>query len=571
MRKIFFIIPILLIILFWKEIVINPSDHLYDWNDTLYTMWIIQNNLTHFKTLDFANLYETSAMYPFKYSLSFAEHLFLPSLLLLPLNLFTSNPIFQMNFYLVLNHILIFVSFFLLAGVIVKNFWSKLISSFYVSFSPYIFTQLGHIHMLSFWPLLFSLYFLFKNNQTNKFKDLILSGVFLGLQFTTGAYPGIMGFAIFNLYFLTKILYDRKYKTVLKNWLIVIVIFFLTASVSIVGYYLAKQEHGGHRDIREFLIYSAHLTDYIFPASNQNSLLYSNTVANKWKSFDFHRMGEKAAFVGILPLTILIIYLLKVKKDKNSFNASITLNQLTFFLVFLLIIGFIFSLGPRLHANGQYLQIPLPYYVILQFPFIESLRALARWSFLLFLAAALLTALGLDKFLDFLNSKYSRTTALLISISIFLLFVIEFYPTPLKATTRYWWDDAYTFMQNDFCKSSPAVLEYPFAYRNYDADIIVDLQYKTNILLASTQHGCKVLSGFSGYEPDRYVKTRERLNGPLNDSEINYLKELNIDYIKINKLALLQNEADLLIENLRNMGLTVVYDDFRAVIFRINK
>jgi hypothetical protein len=570
MKKVLFFIPVLLILLFWINSILNINDHLYDWNDTLYTIWLIQNNLDHFKTLDFKNLYETGAMYPFKYSLSFAEHLFFPSLLLLPLSFFINNPIAQMNIYLVFNHVMVFVSFFLLAGVFVKNFWAKLISAFYISFSPYFFTQLGHIHMLSFWPLLISLYFLFKDPKEKTKKNLLLSGLFLGLQFTTGAYPGIMGFAIVNIYFLTRIFFEKKYKQILKDFLTVVVIFFITAGVSIYGYYIAKQEYGGHRDIREFLIYSAHLSDYVFFPRNQNSFLYSNDLTGIWQKFNQHNYGETAAFLGFIPLVIIVLYLFKFKKDQGGISLSLGLNPLTFFLMVLLVAGFIFSLGPRLHVNGQYVQIPLPYYAILKLPFIESLRALARWSFLLFLSAGLLVALGLDKYLNFVAKKYSTKTSGLVAAGLFLIFVLEFYPAPLKATTKYWWDDGYQFMKTEICPGeNPAVLEYPFVYRNYDADIMKDLQYKTNILLASTQHKCKILSGFSGYEPDRYIDLRNRLDSNLGENEINELKSLSFSYVKINKLSMLKEESEALIARLKEAGLNEVYDDHRSVILKI--
>lgn len=126
-------------------------------------------------------------------------------------------------------------------------------------------------------------------------------------------------------------------------------------------------------------------------------------------------------------------------------------------------------------------------------------------------------------------------------------------------------------MKSDLCQDRPAVLEYPFIYRNYDADIIVDLQYKTNILLASTQHKCKVLSGFSGYEPDKYIELRNRLDANLNEPEINLLKELGIEYIKLNKLSMLEEEGQALISKFKGMGMTQVFDDHRAIIFRIQK
>ena len=86
---------------------------------------------------------------------------------------------------------------------------------------------------------------------------------------------------------------------------------------------LAGGEYGGERDIREFIIYSAHLSDYAFPVRGHTSLLYQTPIIGRWISFDHHNMGEKAAFIGIIPLIVISLYLIRISKNKIFFNISI--------------------------------------------------------------------------------------------------------------------------------------------------------------------------------------------------------------------------------------------------------
>lgn len=573
-KIIFLIAPILLIIFYWKNTLLNISDHLYDWNDTLYFIWLIQNHIHNLTSLNFNHLYDATAMYPFRYALSFGEQFFFPSLIALLISQFNQNPIFQLNLLLVVNHILNFVCFYLLVSLFVKNFWSKVISSFYFSFSPYLFTQIGHLQMIFFWPLLLALFFVLKNKESKRIKvlNLLLSGFFLGIQFMSSIYLGTMGLIVIIVLFVIEIFFEGQATFLLKQLVILLMVFTITAGISIYGYILAKNEYGGKRELGEFVTYSAHLSDYIFPLSNDTSLLYQSSLFTKWKEFNHHYIGESAAFIGVLPAIIIFLYLFKYKRDKSALSFSINLNKVTLFLVLISLISFISSLGPRLSVNGTYLYIPLPYTLVLKYiPPIEFLRGLARWFSLLTLAVALLVGLGLDNFFESLTKKISQKNIFIIGFLIFVLFVVEFYPKPLEVSKKEWWSKAYDYMKDELCvKNSPAVVEYPFVYRNTDGGLIKDLQYKMVILLASTQHSCKILSGFSGYEPPKYIEIKEQLdsNG-IDKNDINLVKKLGFTYLKLNKFALSKEEIISIAKDLDDFGLKSVYKDGEVSIYSL--
>ncbi|MEK7079460.1 MAG: hypothetical protein AAB929_05315, partial [Patescibacteria group bacterium] len=176
-----FFIPVLLIFFYWKNIILNLSTHLYDWHDVPFVIWVIQNNIRHFANLDLNLLYETNAMYPFPLSLSFTEHMFFPSYINFVISWFAKGQIAQFNILLILNHLFIYFSSYLLAGRFSKNIWVKVIFGFFMAFSPYVFSQIGHFQMLFFWPLIFSLYFFFSPKK--EMKHHVLIGFLLGLQF----------------------------------------------------------------------------------------------------------------------------------------------------------------------------------------------------------------------------------------------------------------------------------------------------------------------------------------------------------------------------------------------------
>lgn len=567
------IISLLLILNIWRNIIINISTQLPGWYDELFIIWIYQNNIRHFSNLDVTHIYETNAIYPFKYTLSFAEHMYFPSLLILFINIFTKNVIAQYNILLILNHILVFFAALLLFKKVLKNTSAALISTFYTSFSPYFFTEIGHFQMIFFWPLLISLYFLALFFEKDKTKILALSGIFAGIQFLSSVYLGIMNLTIIFLWYTAVILY-KKYsiKDLFKQSTVILVAFILVSSVSLTGYILVNREYHIKRDYGEYVTYSANLTDYIFPARRQLSLLYSNFFFQKLKKYNHHQVGEFAAFAGILPLAFAAYKLWpKIKKTKESLNLDITFTKTATFGVILVFAGFILSLGPRLFVNGIYTEIPLPYDLILKiFSPIGIIRAVARWNFLVILGFSFLLGLGYIK----LEEKFAKNNTIKKVILLSLVFAfcfVEFYSlTPFPSFYRNWQaDTSYDFLKKEVCKSNTTtLLEYPFHYRNLDGDIVKDVNYMAQILLNSTRHNCKILSGYYGYEPPKYMEIRNEFADGFDDKDIKIIKDLEINYIKFNKYAISNLEYQKTKDKLNQF--INIYEDKNVLILKVN-
>lgn len=579
MRKVIIvlIISLLLILNSWRNILTNINTNLPGWYDELFVIWIYQNNIHHFSTFDFTNIYETNALYPFKYTLSFAEHMYFPSFLILIISFFTKNIVAQYNILLVLNHIFIFLSALLLFKKVFKNNSAALVSAFYLSFSPYFFVKVSHLQMIFFWPLLLSLYFLKSYFERTNNKSLILCGILAGAQFLSSVYLGIMNLTIIFLSIFVNILYQKSsFKNVIKQLSIILISFFIVSSVSLIGYILANREYNIKRDYGEYVLYSAHLTDYIFPTIGQASLLYTTPPLQKEKSYNHHVLGEFAVFAGFLPI-IFAIYLLypRIRKIKENVVLDFSITKVVAIGLILIITGFLLSLGPRLFVNGSYTEIPLPYDLFLKvFKPIGIIRVLARWHLLVIFGFSILLGLGYIK----TEQKYAKGSEVkkAILLSLVLLFAfIEFYSLkPFSSSYKNWQaDNSYNFLRENICKSGSKniLLEYPFHYRNLDGDIAKDVNYMAQILLNSTQHNCKILSGYYSYELPEYIQIRDDFANGVDEKDIKIIKDLNIDYIKFNKYAISNLEYD----KIKNEGLLnqfkTIYEDNNVLILRVKQ
>lgn len=568
------IISFLLILNSWQNVLQNINTHLPGWYDELFIIWIYQNNIQHFTNFEFSSIYETNAIYPFKYTLSFAEHMYFPSLLILIISVLTKNIIAQYNILLVLNHFLIYLSSILLFRKLFKNNFAALISAFYFSYSPYFFVKVGQFQMIFFWPLMISLYFLAHYFEKGRIKILALSGVFAGIQFLSSVYLGIMNLTIILLWYLTELLF-KKYaiRNLFKQTLVLVTAFILTSSISLVGYFLVNKEYNIKRDYGEYVTYSASLTDYIFPPRYQLSLLYSSPPLQKLISYNQHYIGEFAVFAGFLPLAFAIFNLWPgYKKVKDNLVFDFSVSKITTLSILLICTGFVLSLGPRLFVNGQYTEIPLPYDLLLKiFSPIGIIRAVARWHFLVILGFSILLGLGYLK-LEQMIPQISKIKKNILFLSILIPITIEFYSlTPFPASYKNWQaDTSYNFLKEDVCKNNTnTLLEYPFHYRNLDGDIVKDVNYMAQILLNSTRHNCKILSGYYGYEPPKYLEIRDEFNNGFDVGDIKIIKDLNIDYLKFNRYAITSQEfkkieQERLLENFQK-----IYDRNEVLIFKV--
>lgn len=585
-KVLIFFIPILLILFYWKNVIFNLSTHLYDWHDVPFVIWVIQNNIRHFANLDLNLLYETNAMYPFPLSLSFTEHLFFPSIINFVISWFIKGQISQFNLLLILNHLLIYISSYLLARRFTKNIWIKVIFGFFISFSPYMLSQIGHFQMLFFWPLILSLYFFFSAKK--ELKHHVLIGFLLGLQFLSSVYMGIMGLFMYILYFVIQGLLNFKRENlldILKEFLVTVVTFLIISSPSIYGYGTMQQLYHPSYDQGQYVNYSAHLTDYLlitFNGSLLNKYLFQPLIG----VFNNHKSGEMAGFVGVAPHIIIsgwiIMSLRGVSTTKQSIkekiaalsrNGGIARNDnwpIYLWLILLILFSLIFSLGPRMNWNGKYLVTPLPYMFILKFvPFAGVMRALARWYFVVIFSVGVLSIFALDWIQS--NLKIKSLKRFLLPV-IFILFFLEFYPGPIQAGNRSWWTRGYQKVKQICGKNPWAMLEYPFEYRASDRDILRNLSYKTSILLASMEHDCEILSGFSAYEPKKFLEYQKFFQErDFDRSTMKLLNDLKFKYVKFNLGSMNNDEKKQISWFITTEYVDVLYKDKATIIVQVKK
>ena len=395
-------------------------------------------------------------------------------------------------------------------------------------------------------------------------------GVLTGLQFITGVYLSIfMLFAIF-IWFVLKLLYERTEEKLVRLRLIQVLIFgiafLITAGFFASRYIQVKNAYNIKRDYGEYVLYSAHLTDYIF-TSHYRSLLSTSATGEGWNRFNKHLVGESAGFPGVVILTLSFIGILGFKKDKKRLNLFFDLEFIKVYFLVLIISAFIFSLGPRLSVNGFYTGIPLPYHFVMKLvPIVEPVRAPARWMILLFLGLIYFAVVGLKKLMDrFPDNK-------LILVGIGVLFFVEIVPINKSTEAKNYYPKAYETIANKCQVKSSVLLEYPMTQFKKDANLLDNLSYRTQMMMASVRHRCDLVNGYHGYIPKDYEKYENELFAAIeSEDESSFwekIKEKNVRLVKLNENEIYLDRAERIKLWLLKKG-KILYQDESFLVIEI--
>lgn len=409
--------------------------------------------------------------------------------------------------------------------------------------------------MLNIWPLFFCLGFLLRKELS--FKNAIFGGIFLAVQFLTGVYYAIFALFIIGVWYLIKCWEIKssfaKISNLLRKLFIFAITFLIIAGYFIIKYLQVKNAYGITREYWEYVIYASHPTDYLF--FPYKSILNGTNLFMRWNAFNNH--WSSAGFPGFVLLIFSLVGIFSYKKINQVKTLILKLNSHNLFFLILLICGFVFSLGPRLSVNGVYLGIPLPYSIVLKLiPLFEPIRADSRWCFIFYFALTYFACLGIQKI-----SKLIKKEILLVSL-LTVFYLIEIIPISRNTESKRYYNPVYDIVKNQCILNKQVMLEYPLTQDKKGADIVTNLSYKTQMLLASLIHECNIINGYSGYTPKAYesYETELYMIVPTGGKDKFYqlLKLRNVNLVKLNKKEIYEVKAQVIEEWLKDQKRYVI-------------
>jgi len=548
----------ILFLLYNCTLISHLSSGLTDWLDYPLMVYILEQNIKHLSTLDFANFGNISIYYPSPGGMYFTDLLLPQSLIGLLIFPFTKN-------YILIHNIVFFIMA-LLNIISLHFFWSKifkkktivfLLSLMFV-FSTYTFSMYYHYQMLSYSFFFFSLGFLLTAKSS---KHYFLSGVFSGLQFLTSAYLGIYSVTTSLIFYFWQLYKERNLKKTIKTGLIFLIGFLILAGYFLFKFIEIKKINNIQRTADEYVNSSMQITDIFF---NQLPSIWTNTIYYKI-NFYSHRLGNEVFTIGyvLLFLSLFGAYILnKTKLTKKD-------RYIKGFLFLVLAWGIVAVLGPRLSINGRYLATPLPYILPLKLtPFFEALRVVSRWFFLI--QIVLLYFVG-HAFIYFFE-KYSFKKTIQIIAIILVLYSIEIIPVKHRKVVNTYQDYGYDQIISG-CKNTDVVLEYPFSPEQPTTTIEMSLEYWTKMLLNQMHYQCQLVNGYSGSQPKHISDFIDNFNNAVLREDVPAIKDLlkqkDVKFVKINRNYLLSDSIETLKTIFKKDEFEILENDLEYLIVQV--
>ncbi len=521
-------IPVGILFFAFRSLITNLSTHLFDWHDYPLFVWIIQHNLKSFETLNFSHFFDAPIFYPHPFSLLFSDLFITQTLLVMPIHFIVSNPISLFNILFLLTIILNSVCSYYLWSSIFRSFSATFFATLTTLLSTFMFHNAVHFQIFSLWPLLLCFGWFVRQKNLN-WQSAIAGGTTISLLFYSSIYLWLIGITAMSFWYTLTFIHihvkntDKSGINLLKFLFIVMSVFVATSGVTLYKYWQTKQFYQAQREYSEYVSYAADIADYFFPPHTQ-SVLWNNAIGREWLSHA-HRHG---IFPGIVVVTIAVFGVLQGLKKRQQPS-----KKLFIFFFILMLVGFVFALGPRFQFQGDFsLRIPLPYYLILKsVKVFEVIRVTSRWSVLFFISLSFFAGKGIER----LNQKKRAKLTTILSV----LFVLEVVPLNLTTRQEFYYPEAYQTIAKECHAKQSVLLELPMTVQLNDATISTKLSYRTQMLLAQAHHNCLLVNGYSGYTPKEYeiyeTTFTQAVETVDTDGFFSLLKQGNIHLLKLNK------------------------------------
>lgn len=505
--------------LFLFRALLLKFDHaLIDGIDYPLYAWILQNGIRNIVSFFSQGVFLGNGFYPSTQALLFSDTFYPLSLLLLPFSVVSQNPFIILNVGVVLTVVLNTISAAIFTRSFSSNRATHTLLTVLFSFSPYFFTQLPHLQMLSFWPTYLLLHILLTSKT---FRSYLLVSLLLSIQWYVSVYLGTMALVVIGVWWSLSLLSQKDRAELFRNMALCVGLFLLLTGPLLLSYRAVQQTYQATPDAGMYVDYAAQPTDYFFSRGDPTVLssLFPFTV---WNTLNHRGAGEPARWIGFSLLFLVGSGVIAWKKstDVNSKKIGV-------FAITMMLVGLIFSFGTRLMINGTYIGFPLPYLLFLKlFPFLSFFRSPSRWYFLFVLGCSVFAGLGIQRLF---KASTSRKWIAVVGI----VYAIEMFPISIPVTSID--KPSYVDWLSTACKPGDVLLSAPvFSYHDTES-IALNPAPTSQLMMWTVNSDCRLVNGYSGILPSTLKELDRQTKPRLDPNLISRLKEQGVTLVLFNE------------------------------------
>jgi len=562
---------ILTVMLTWP-VSLQMETAIRDPGDPLLNAWILAWDV-HQILNDPLLLFEANIFYPHKSSLAYSEHMFANSLIALPVIVITGKPILGYNTVFMLSFIIAGFGMYCLVLYLTGSRFAGIVSGMIFAFCPYRFDHLSHLQLLTNHWMPFTFLYLHKFFDRRSYKDLLLFTLFFVLQSLSCGYYAVflsisIGFMLLWFAFSRKL--ARKH---FIGIFVFLLLAGSSLYPFYKPYARVRKEMNFVRSLSETKHYSADVESYL-AASPSNHLykrfstifgdhekkLFPGLMAIflsvygflSWRkraerrrvkfrsidilivvslaldlailvsggfSFDigkFHFSAHRMTNPVMITVLLFIIrhFLFRPREPfflRQFLRERVVVTKNQKFYLFLLILTFIFSLGPGFFLYRVFYKI---------FPPLQTLRVAARWGMMVTFSISVLAGFGVRYLLKSGSAVRKKVICVLIPLILIVeysCFPLRFYIFPRQVPAVYRW---LSRQEGDFALVELPMPSSPQAvYR------------ETKYMYWSTFHWKKLVNGYSGFFPPDYWENNRTMQGFPSGESIALLRKLGVTYV----------------------------------------
>ncbi len=524
-------IYVLLVFIFTTIIFTWPLIKDFTWKgpiseDNLFIVHVLKDNFDKIAKGDLKNFWDLEIFYPYTNTKAFNDHSITLTLISFPLLLFTSNSVVIINYLTFSSFLISAIGMYILLKHYFKSVYLSILGALIFSFSTYHLSMYGHLQILSFQFIPFSIFYLekFLTEKSQYYKYLILFVVFFTLNALISVYLLailVVPVVIISVFYLIANLRKREMLiSIVKKLIITCVLCLIINLPFLLPYLKVSSDHLTSRSIDTVNAYSASLSSYIITPSE--NLIWGN-ITRIFAKNPRQGFGENALNPGYISIFISFIGIILYRKGKNNKE----------FIKYTLIgfVAVIFTFGPYIYGNTK----SICYYLFFLNPLLKALRVTPRFHIITTLCISVTTIVGISNINRYFKNNKLLSKVILGFISVLLLFERICLPYPVYETAYF---SDYVTEYEEWLKQvkeeEPVIVNVPF---NINPEISV------HNMISKEGNNSKILDGYSGFSPwgTEFIKSYIKSISSDEEAEtfVKSLSTLGADYIvfKIKKLS----------------------------------
>jgi len=460
-----------------------------DLGDPLFSIWRF-GWFFHWLHGDPRSLFSPNIFYPHPLALTYSDSMLLPSLMVSPLLSAGMHPVIAYNLLFMSGFLLSGIAMFMLAAHLTRSPMAAFIAALLFAFYPYRFEHYSHLElqMTQWMPL--ALLSLHRFAETTKIRFAFAAVAAAIAQLYSSMYYGVF-FTLYVVPVVAILFFNRRESIKMWRGAAVAAVLGVACAIPLVRPYMAAQAARGERDTNVVTFYSAKPSDYF--EAHDRSALYRELIPSK--------NPERALFPGVMALGLATTALVP----------PYGLPQVVYGVA--LAIGWETSLGFHGVIYPQLYKWLSP---------MRGLRVAARYSVIVGMTLALLSAFGARRLFSLVKSPTGRAVMLGVLTT---LIAVDVHPRLELVPVWRSGPAIYAALPTD----RPVVLaEFPF--RQHTRGFTESLPF----MYFALGHWTNMVNGYSGFSPADYNDLAERAEKIPSTDAIAALRAAQVTHVTLN-------------------------------------